>query len=30
MSFPLVPNAVILDNLERCNSPKRRVFHRIR
>jgi len=26
MSFRLVPNSVTLDDLERCNSPNRRVI----
>jgi len=26
MSFPLVPNSVTLDDLERCNSPNRRII----
>jgi len=26
MSFQLVPNSVTLDDLERCNSPNRRVI----
>ena len=30
MSFRLVPNSVTLDDLERRNSPNRRVIHRIR